>query len=362
MTTEHEPRIAVVGAGLGGLACAKVLQSHGRRATVFEREPSADARGQGGTLDMHADTGQFALRAAGLFDEFQALARPEGQEWRSYDHNAVLLSKMDADNRPEIDRGHLRGIYLNSLDPGTIHWGHSISAVTPLDDGTSRLRFADGTTKDFDLVVGADGAWSRVRPAISAGTPDYTGITFVETGFDEVDTCHPDLARLTGNGTMVAKGPGLGIFAQRNSGGRIKVYLVFRGPANWAELAGLDLADTAAVRAHLLGRYDGWDERLLDLLRTNDSGFIDRPQYALPVPHTWHRAPGITLLGDAAHLMPPLGLGANLAMLDGTELANAIVDEPTIDEAVRAYETVMLPRSAEAAEACGEGLQTLLPA
>ncbi|WP_323809065.1 FAD-dependent oxidoreductase [Kitasatospora acidiphila] len=78
MTSARDPRIAIVGAGLGGLACARVLQQHGRSVTVFEREAAADARPQGGTLDMHPDTGQAALRSAGLLDRFNALARPEG--------------------------------------------------------------------------------------------------------------------------------------------------------------------------------------------------------------------------------------------------------------------------------------------
>ncbi|WP_342593434.1 FAD-dependent oxidoreductase [Streptomyces inhibens] len=97
------------------------------------------------------------------------------------------------------------------------------------------------------------------------------------------------------------------------------------------------------MRTHLLKTLDGWGERLLHLLRYNDGGFINRPLFALPVPHTWEHVPGITLLGDAAHLMPPLGLGANLAMLDGTELATALVTEPDVDDAVRAYESIMLP-------------------
>ncbi|WP_406265149.1 FAD-dependent oxidoreductase [Streptomyces sp. NBC_00191] len=115
------------------------------------------------------------------------------------------------------------------------------------------------------------------------------------------------------------------------------------------------------MRTHLLKIFDGWHESLLHLLRYSDSGFVNRPLFALPVPHTWEHTPGVTLLGDAAHLMPPLGLGANLAMLDGTDLAHALVTEPTLDDGVRAYESIMLPRSAEAAKGCAEGLGHLLP-
>lgn len=76
MTTP--PRIAIIGAGPGGLLCARVLQQRGLAVTVYDADASAEARNQGGTLDLHADTGQIALREAGLLDDFFALARPEG--------------------------------------------------------------------------------------------------------------------------------------------------------------------------------------------------------------------------------------------------------------------------------------------
>ncbi|MBP0451087.1 FAD-dependent monooxygenase [Kitasatospora sp. RG8] len=360
------PRVAIVGAGLGGLTCARVLQQHGRSVTVFEREASADARPQGGTLDLHADTGQAALRAAGLLDRFHALARPEGEEWRVLDFaDAALLTHQgpSADGgRPEIDRGQLRGLLLDSLTEGTVRWDRAVTGVTPLTDGTCRLLFGDGTTQDFDLVVGADGAWSRVRPALSHAGPGYTGVTFVETGFDHCDTRHPDLARLVGNGSMLVKGAGRSLVAQRNSNGHIRAYIAFRAPQDWHLAAGIDLDDRRAVRTHLLEMFDGWDESLRYVLRNNDSGFVNRPLFVLPAPHTWEHVPGVTLLGDAAHLMPPVGLGANLAMLDGSDLAHALVTEPGVDDAVRAYEGIMLPRSAEAATGSAQGLDHLVPA
>jgi 2-polyprenyl-6-methoxyphenol hydroxylase-like FAD-dependent oxidoreductase len=365
MHSVPHPHVAIVGAGLGGLACARILQLHGRSVSVFEREPSPDARSQGGTLDMHADTGQIGLRRAGLLDQFRALARPEGQESRLLDHaTAAVLEHQrpaEGDNfRPEIDRGQLRGLFLTSLDPGTVRWGRAVRAATALADGP-RLHFEDGTAEDFDLVVGADGAWSRVRAAVSDTTPAYTGVTFVEASFDNVDTQHAELARLAGPGTMLAKSPGKGLFVQRNSGGQLRAYAALRVAENWHVTAGLDLGDPAAVRAHLLAMFDGWDERLLAFLRHGAGGFVNRPLFALPVPHIWAHIPGITLLGDAAHLMPPLGVGANLAILDGADLADALIAEPTIGDAVRAYERVMLPRSAATAQACAEGLKHLLP-
>ncbi|MFG2533259.1 FAD-dependent oxidoreductase [Streptomyces sp. NPDC048516] len=357
------PRIAIVGAGLGGLVCARVLQQRGLPVTVFEREAGPNSRSQGGTLDIHEHTGQDALRTAGLFDQFLALSRPDGQEWRLYDRHATLLRHDQADgddlSRPEIDRGRLRTLLLDSLAPGTVRWKHSVQAVTPLPHDNTRLHHHDRVVEDFDLVIGADGAWSRVRPALSDAQPAYAGVTMVEAHFDDVDHRHPGIAHLVGGGTMLAKAGRRSLVLQRNSDGHVRAYITFRGPQDWH--AGLDLDDTEAVRARLLALYQGWDESLLGILRDNEGGFLNRPMFVLPVPHRWQRVPGITLLGDAAHLMPPAGVGANLALLDGADLAQAVIGHPTIDQALDAYESVMLPRAIDHARTARQMLTTLMP-
>ncbi|MFD1045406.1 FAD-dependent oxidoreductase [Kibdelosporangium lantanae] len=158
------PRIAVVGAGPGGLTCARVLQMNHVDVTVLEQEQAPDSRAQGGSLDLHADSGQVALKAAGLYDQFMALARPEGQESRLVDPVTAELVRHempDGDFKPEIDRGQLRTLLLDSLAEGTVQWGRAVRAVGP----TGEILFADNTKNRYDLVIGADGAWSRVRAA-----------------------------------------------------------------------------------------------------------------------------------------------------------------------------------------------------
>ncbi|MGW2416724.1 FAD-dependent oxidoreductase [Streptomyces tubercidicus] len=360
MPTTPAPQIAVIGAGPGGLTCARVLQRHGIDVTVYDRDASPDARNQGGTLDLHADSGQIALEEAGLLDDFHALARPEGQAQRVLTrHGEVLVDYRPVgaeDAAPEIDRGQLRTLLAQSLTPGTIQWGHTLTSAAPGPAGTHRLTFENGVTRDVDLVIGADGAWSRVRPLVSAATPVHTGVTFVEAHFDAVDTAHPAVAELVGDGQVFATGDHKGLIAQRNSNQHVRAYIAVRDEADPSRAAGVDPEDTEAVRAALLRAFAGWDERLLVLITDNDGPYVNRPLFVLPAPHTWPHTPGVTLLGDAAHLMTPFGgNGANFAMLDGCELALAVARHDTLDEAVTAYERTMLARAA----AAGDGAAVL---
>jgi 2-polyprenyl-6-methoxyphenol hydroxylase-like FAD-dependent oxidoreductase len=346
--------VTIIGAGLGGLTLARVLHVHGIRATVYEAEASANARAQGGMLDIHEHNGQLALKAAGLFDKFLEIIHHGGQQGRALDKDGnVLLDNPDdgTGGRPEVPRGELRRILLESLPPDTVRWGHKLRVASPLGGSRHELRFDDGSTATTELLVGADGAWSKVRPLLCEAKPAYAGITYVETYLYDSDARHKASADAVGGGMMFAMAPGKGIMAHREPNGVLHTYVGLKKPEDW--IAGIDFSDPAAVVACVAEEFDGWAPELTALITDGETDPVPRPIYALPLEHRWNRVPGVTLLGDAAHLTAPSGEGANLAMYDGAELAKAIAtNAEDVEAALLAYETDLFPRSAsEAPEA-----------
>ncbi|MCX5063399.1 MULTISPECIES: NAD(P)/FAD-dependent oxidoreductase [unclassified Streptomyces] len=351
MTTHHP--IAIVGAGLGGLTLARVLHVHGVETAVYDLDASPAARTQGGMLDIHEGSGQVALRAAGLYEKFRALVHKGGEAMRILDKDAVVrMDEADGGDggRPEIDRGDLRDLLLGSLPEGTVRWGARVTGARPLGGGRHQVALADGSVFTTDLLVGADGAWSRIRPLVSDAEPAYTGVSFVEADLRDADVHHPVGAEVVGGGSLFALGAGRGFLAHRETHGSLHVYAAVEAPEEW--LDGIDLTDAEAAKAYVLDHFTGWDKSLRALVADADGPLIPRRIHALPVGHHWQRVPGVTLLGDAAHLMSPFaGEGANLALLDGAELGLALTAHPGDTEAaLAAYEDKMFPRSERSAD------------
>lgn len=357
------PRIAIVGGGPGGLTLALLLHRQGIASTVFERDTHPTERPQGGTLDLHEGSGLLALEQAGLMDAFRAAARYEDQGSRQYDTQGRLLFDHDPGaegERPEIDRSALRAVLLDALPEDTVRWARNLRDIHDHGDGRWNLVFDDGVEGPFDLVVGADGTWSRIRPLLSPYKPQYSGVCFIEFGIDDVDRAHPALAALVGRGKMGAEGGGKALIVQRNGHSHFRGYAIFRVPLGWAEKR-FDFTSPQAVRQGLIREFEGYDDTLLDLIRASGDRFAVLPLHALPVGHCWNRRKGLTLLGDAAHVMSPFGgEGVNNAMHDALELARALTGESTFDDAVAAYETTMFARVVPSAEESALSIATLL--
>jgi len=339
--------ITIIGAGLAGLTLARVLHVHGIASTVYEGDPSADARLQGGMLDIHDYNGQLAMKDAGLYEAFTQLIHPGGEVTRVYNKSGEVLFQDVEDgtgNRPEVLRGELRRILLESLPTETVKWGHKVTNIRSLGNGQHAVTFANGASVTSHLLVGADGAWSKVRSLLSDAKPVYTGNVYVETWLHDADNRHPASALAVGGGSMFAVAPGKGILAHREPGSVLHTYVCLSRSEAW--VSNTDFKSPAVI-AEVIAEFEGWAPELLALITDSDAPATFRPVYSLPYEHRWSRIPGVTLVGDASHLLAPNGEGANLALFDGAELGKAIATHPDdIESALAYYEKQLFPRCA----------------
>ncbi|KAJ7766379.1 hypothetical protein DFH07DRAFT_881387 [Mycena maculata] len=340
MSTE-KPSVAIIGAGVGGLSVAAVLHKAGfnqATVTVYERDPDRDARAHlGSCLDLHTESGIAAMKAAGLEKEFRAASRPEGEAMIITNKTGVPLweetGKEGSSGRPEIDRTVLRNILLDALPADTVKWDHHLVSITPAENGTHHLEFSNGFKTTCTLLVGADGARSKVRPLLSSAVPTYAGVTGAEISLAPGSA--PDLAEKVGKGGRMALDDGKSLLSQYNGDGRVRTYAWFKHPTPDAfgvpEGAPFDPED---VLRRLEARYADWAPPLRGLIGAADrSAVYLRPLFLLPPEHDWAHRKGVTLLGDAANLMSPFaGEGANTAMRSGKELAEALVWAKTVEQ------------------------------
>jgi 2-polyprenyl-6-methoxyphenol hydroxylase-like FAD-dependent oxidoreductase len=351
-------KIAIIGGGPGGLTLARLLQLKGADIKVYERDLDKNARVQGSPLDLHEGSGLAALRQANLLEEFRKNFMPgadrkkimnEQAEVFFSDHDIKVAENFDHEHfRPEIDRGTLRKILLASLEPQTIVWNSHFLSMEKQNGGWM-LHFKNQTDTYADIVIAADGANSKIRPYITEIKPLYSGITMLEGNIYDAKQSAPKIFALLNGGKIMAFGNKKDVLMGQKANGEIGFYASFKTDENWAANCGLDFSDKNQVLEWFKREYSGWSSIWYELFENTVPPFIPRPIYSMPTDQTWKALPNLTMLGDAAHVMPPFaGEGVNMAMLDALELTECLTSGKynTVQEGIADFEKNMCERAA----------------
>ena len=354
-------QVAIVGAGPAGAMLARLLQMRGMSVTVFERDASPTSRPQGGSLDLRRDAGQRAVDKAGLTEAFQRASRSEAKAFKMLDpegqpHPAGEGGTHD-DAGPEIDRGDLRQLLLDSLEPGTVAWGHRVVELLPNQDGRWRLQIGEQAPFIADLVVGADGVGSRVRQLLTSVRPRPLGMTMLAAVLRKELWRRSLLAELLGEGSVMFAGHRQTIFVQRCNRDLILLYYSMTVGEDWPNSEDFALDDTEAVLQSVREAYRPWPSRLVEMVTQVDGNFHCWPLSVMPPDYSWQTRLGLTMIGDSSHAMPPFtGKGVNLAMLDALELAEGLTAEPAaaVTTAIAAFEKRMQGRTRQENGQCLE--------
>lgn len=351
-----DKKIAIIGGGPAGLTLARLLQMKGADVKVYERDIHKDVRVQGATLDLHEDSGLAALRKAELLEAFQKNYRPGADLIRItdnvghiyYDQHAEIITQDFGHEhfRPEIDRGPLRNILLESLAPDTVVWNSHIVALERTGDSW-RLQLNNNNTLVADIVIAADGANSCIRPFITPIKPFYAGVTIIEGTVYEAATTTPQIHSLVKGGKIFALRDSKTLIVSAKGDGSLAFYTGCKTHELWVNDCGLDFNDHTQLLTWFKEEFASWDTIWHELFNGN-THFTPRPQYCMPLDQNWESQANITMIGDAAHLMPPYaGEGVNMAMQDALELSECLTNERFINlrAAISHYEDKMLNRT-----------------
>lgn len=357
-------QVAIIGGGPGGLTLARLLQLQNVNVNVkvYERDLNKNARVQGSPLDMHDNSGLAAIRKANLFEEFRTNFMPGADKTLLLDEQAKVFYSDHETNleedfgneyfRPEIDRGVLRKILLESLQPETIVWDSDFISMEPQNEGWL-LHFKNGLSVYADIVIGSDGANSKIRPYITDIKPFYSGITMLEGNIYDSEKAAPQMHSLINGGKIMAFGNEKNILMGQKGDGALGFYASFKADEKWPIESRLDFADKEQILDWFKSAYPEWSTAWYELFENVSAPFIPRAINCIPLDQTWETLPNVTIIGDAAHVMPPFaGEGANMAMLDALELSEKLTSNQyaTLQEAIAGYELNMRKRAAEAAK------------
>src|SRR5262245_1008639 len=321
----------IIGAGIGGLAAGLALRQLGVEVQVYER--AKDLKEVGAGISLWAN-GIHALRELGLGDTLKGVSAPYaiGGLQKSDGTTLVAVSMTELERKVGIPivvlhRAELLVLLIDALKPERVHLGHRCVGFHQ-DTGGVKARFADGSFKGADLLVGADGLNSVVRSELYGDQqPRYAGCTAwrAVVSFDET-------VRATeswGYGSVFGQVP--------MSGNRVYWYATKNAPRGQR---------SDHEKRDLLQLFRGWHapiEKLIDA--TPEAAILRNDIYDRPVLRSWSKG-RVTLLGDAAHPMTPfLGQGGCQALEDAVVLGKSLRAKKHIESALQAYDKARLPRA-----------------
>lgn len=352
----QDKQIAIIGGGPGGLTLARLLSQQGLDVKVYERDKDRNVRQQGSTLDLHEGTGLKALEAAGLLEAFKKHYRPGADKMKIInnqmevvldDHAVEAQEDFGHEHfRPEIDRGPLRDLLISSLEEENLVWNSRFTEMKPSGTGWE-LSFENGSTAYADFVIASDGANSKVRKYLTDTKAIYSGVTAIEVNIYNAEKNAPAFWQLASGGKLFALANGKSILFSPKADGTLSFLIGLDVAEDWLANSNIDFNDKSQVVSWFQQEFADWSKEWQSLFTTDEIWIMPRPMYHYPTDQNWETLPNLTMIGDAAHRIPPYaGEGANQALADAVELYEALCLEQfdTIQQAIASFEEKMRTR------------------
>lgn len=337
-----QPRVAIIGGGIGGLFAANAMIAHGLDVSVYEQAPELGEVGAGFYVTPNSVRQLQRVGLGAAVEKWGALVG-EGSEYLRHDGTPIAPVQVTDASGWNATYGMHRADFVDllaaGLPDGVVHCGHRGVSFEQSDD-TASVTFDNGARIEADVVIAADGIHSELRPSVfPPSTPVFHGMISYR-GLVHRDRL-PDWPM--DRWTMWA-GPSKHFLVFPVRHGEMVNYVGFVPTDEEMKESWSAPGDPDKLRSE----FKGWDPRIEYLLEQVDHTFRWALYDREPLP-TWTKG-RLTLLGDAAHpMLPHLGQGANQAIEDGMALAIILAqtDQASVPDALQAYEKLRRERVAE---------------